>query len=543
MNSGSTTSASSVSRHSSASIVSSVVTSTTTLLTTLPSVLVTAVWAPTTSLLRRLVIAPVWRAGEERHRHPLHLGEQRPPQVVDQPLADAGAAPALHDRQAGVAQRGGDRQPGEPPDQRCGRRSGIASSRIWRTTNGGTSAEQRGDEDRREEQRDRAAVRAGEPPHPAASCRAASLVPFTASASRGIIVWGPMRITCRLRPARRRAIGVAGSAPSLVQVLRRVARRGGRAARPRPAPSRGGDATATTAESPAASGDASGRPERAARARLDDRRRNRPASTKPADAPRTAPVRATADRVDAVQRRCRRRHARGADRLQRSERADVRAPPGAPQRARSRRTDRHVARQPWRARVRRQRARAASRRASTTGRCCERFDIIGWDPRGTGAEHAGDRLRRRLRRSTSPVDDHAAERRRARSRSSTPPRSFVERLREPQNADILQHVGTNDSARDMDVIRAGARRGQDLLLRLQLRQRARRGLGDAVPRHRAGRCARRRRRPRRRPASSRNLEQTKGFEGTLDTFLAQCSDDASCAFHNRRRRRAARSTR
>ncbi len=54
-NSGSTTSASSVSRHSRASIAISVVTSTTTLLTTLPSVLVTAFWAPTTSLLSRLV--------------------------------------------------------------------------------------------------------------------------------------------------------------------------------------------------------------------------------------------------------------------------------------------------------------------------------------------------------------------------------------------------------------------------------------------------------------------------------------------------------
>ncbi len=46
-------------RHSSASIAASVVASTMTLLTTLPRVLVTAVWAPTTSLFNRLVIAPV----------------------------------------------------------------------------------------------------------------------------------------------------------------------------------------------------------------------------------------------------------------------------------------------------------------------------------------------------------------------------------------------------------------------------------------------------------------------------------------------------
>ena len=60
MNTGSTTSASSVSRHSRAIIAASVVTSTMTLLTTLPSVLVTAVCAPTTSLLSRLISAPVW---------------------------------------------------------------------------------------------------------------------------------------------------------------------------------------------------------------------------------------------------------------------------------------------------------------------------------------------------------------------------------------------------------------------------------------------------------------------------------------------------
>ena len=59
MKMGSTTKASNVSRHSSAAMAASVVASTTTLLTTLPKVLVTAVCAPTTSLLRRLVSAPV----------------------------------------------------------------------------------------------------------------------------------------------------------------------------------------------------------------------------------------------------------------------------------------------------------------------------------------------------------------------------------------------------------------------------------------------------------------------------------------------------
>ena len=105
MNIGSTTSASRVSRHSRASIAISVVTSTTTLLTTLPSVLVTAVWAPTTSLFEPRDRRAGRRAGEERDRHPLDLGEQGPAEVVDQTLADARAAPALR-RPAARRRRG-----------------------------------------------------------------------------------------------------------------------------------------------------------------------------------------------------------------------------------------------------------------------------------------------------------------------------------------------------------------------------------------------------------------------------------------------------
>ncbi len=59
MKSGSTTSVSSVSCHWSQNIAARVVTSTITLLTMLPNVLVTAVWAPMTSLFSRDVIEPV----------------------------------------------------------------------------------------------------------------------------------------------------------------------------------------------------------------------------------------------------------------------------------------------------------------------------------------------------------------------------------------------------------------------------------------------------------------------------------------------------
>ena len=59
MNSGSSTSASSVSRHSRNAIAASVTTSVTTFDTTEPSVPVRARWAPITSLFIRLISAPV----------------------------------------------------------------------------------------------------------------------------------------------------------------------------------------------------------------------------------------------------------------------------------------------------------------------------------------------------------------------------------------------------------------------------------------------------------------------------------------------------
>ena len=59
MNNGRTTKESNVNRHSRTNIAAKVVMSTTTLETTLPKVDVTAVCAPTTSLLRRLISAPV----------------------------------------------------------------------------------------------------------------------------------------------------------------------------------------------------------------------------------------------------------------------------------------------------------------------------------------------------------------------------------------------------------------------------------------------------------------------------------------------------
>ena len=115
---GSTTSVSSVSRHSNASIAPSVVNSTITLLTTLPSVLVTAVCAPITSLLSRDVIEPVGVRVKKAIGIRCTLANKRATQVEDQPLADTSAAPALHDREPGIGDR--QRRRRSPPGSRSG---------------------------------------------------------------------------------------------------------------------------------------------------------------------------------------------------------------------------------------------------------------------------------------------------------------------------------------------------------------------------------------------------------------------------------------
>ena len=154
-----------MSRHSRAIIAASVVTSTTTLLTTLPSVLVTAVWAPIDVVVEARDQGPGRRAREEGDRHPLDLGEQGAAQVVDQALADAGARPALDDLQQRVADGGGDGGGRQPRDHRP---VGLRDRRVEDRPHDERrhEAEQGGEHDGHEEHGDRAAVGPGERPRP-----------------------------------------------------------------------------------------------------------------------------------------------------------------------------------------------------------------------------------------------------------------------------------------------------------------------------------------------------------------------------------------
>jgi pimeloyl-ACP methyl ester carboxylesterase len=159
----------------------------------------------------------------------------------------------------------------------------------------------------------------------------------------------------------------------------------------------------------------------------------------------------------------------------------------------------------------------------------ERFDILGWDPRGTG-------------QSTPPIDcvddydeyfagDDTPQNDAERTQIVDTDKRFAEGC-QTRSGDLLQHVGTNDSARDMDVIRRavgeeqisyfGFSYGSELgaawatLFPDTVRAMVLDGAAD----------------PKADPVQS-NLQQLRGFEGALDTFLAQCSEDEGCAFNNR----------
>ena len=159
----------------------------------------------------------------------------------------------------------------------------------------------------------------------------------------------------------------------------------------------------------------------------------------------------------------------------------------------------------------------------------ERFDIVGWDPRGTGfSEPAIDCIDDYDRYFAGPdiTPDDEAERQEIVDLA----REFTERCVE-NNGDILPYVTTNNSARDIDSIRRalgeeeisylGFSYGSELgatwatLFPETVRAAVLDGASD----------------PEADPLEG-SLQQARGFESTLTTYLAQCSADPESAFHN-----------
>jgi pimeloyl-ACP methyl ester carboxylesterase len=164
------------------------------------------------------------------------------------------------------------------------------------------------------------------------------------------------------------------------------------------------------------------------------------------------------------------------------------------------------------------------------GEITDNFDVIGWDPRGTGrSEGAVDCIDDAdydtyfSAPDITPDDD--AERAVLVELAERYAQACIDRV------DILQHVGTNNSARDMDAIRQalgaeqasyfGFSYGSELggvwatLFPTTVRAAVFDGATD----------------PNSDPLQS-TLQQGAGFERALTTFLAQCSADSQCPFHN-----------
>lgn len=157
------------------------------------------------------------------------------------------------------------------------------------------------------------------------------------------------------------------------------------------------------------------------------------------------------------------------------------------------------------------------------------FDIVAWDPRGTGlSEPALDCIDDYDRYYTgydiTPDDD--AERQQIIDLAQ----EFTERCI-GQNADILQHIGTNNSARDMDAIRQAL--GEDRISYFGFSYGSELGAVWATLFPDTVRAA------VLDGAADPNadfvesgLQQSAGFELALTNFLARCSGDPTCAFHH-----------
>ena len=156
------------------------------------------------------------------------------------------------------------------------------------------------------------------------------------------------------------------------------------------------------------------------------------------------------------------------------------------------------------------------------------FDVVGWDPRGTGD-------------STPAVDcvdnydkyfavDPTAETDAQREELISSTRDFSAEC-EKKSGEILPYVSTNSTARDMDTIRAalgedkityfGFSYGSELgatwatMFPTTVRAAVLDGASDPTSSYVEG-----------------GLQQAKGFEDELTKYLEQCSANKECAFHN-----------
>ncbi len=159
----------------------------------------------------------------------------------------------------------------------------------------------------------------------------------------------------------------------------------------------------------------------------------------------------------------------------------------------------------------------------------ERFDILGWDPRGTGSsEPAIDCIDDydTYFGSTDVTPDSDEERQQIVALAADFAGECVR-----NNKAIIEHVGTNNAVRDMEIIRRalgeetisyfgfsyGSELGATWATMFPARVRAAVLDGAADPAA---------------DSLESGLQQYAAFEDALEVFLARCTDDPECVFHN-----------
>lgn len=161
------------------------------------------------------------------------------------------------------------------------------------------------------------------------------------------------------------------------------------------------------------------------------------------------------------------------------------------------------------------------------GAILDRFDIIGFDPRGVGDSapvDCGDDFDAYFAHDPTPDDE--AERRALIDAA----RAFAAEC-EARSGAILAHVGTVNAARDMDVIRQALGEEQISYLGYSYGTLLGAVYADLFPdRVRAfvldGAV------DPERPGDELTLEQSGGFEDALTSFFAWCAADTGCPFYS-----------
>ncbi len=157
----------------------------------------------------------------------------------------------------------------------------------------------------------------------------------------------------------------------------------------------------------------------------------------------------------------------------------------------------------------------------------ERFDLVGFDPRGVGSSRPAiwcnsdadnDRLRAEPQVDYSPAGV-------ARTENET--KQFVGRCVDKMGKNFLENVGTVNVARDLDAIRAAL--GDDKLTYLGYSYGTRIGsaYAEAYPQRVRAMILDGAVDPNADPIEA-NLRQAKGFQEAFNDYAADCANDSTC---------------